>query len=285
MKKLLLVAMLAACSGDNDRPPLDAPPAIDGPAAIDAAPPDAADPALSCAGGVRPALEACVAGDLFADCGGTGAPVLGCTREQNFRCTWFTTGCAAAGYEPSPCPASDVCCIERWPFARGTFVHPLYFFFYAFGTLPWDRTREMNVVLNVDAELPDAPDGYHCEGIEPITAGSSPCGQRRLDADVPIVPQVRRQREGTIVVFTLSAGLDLSGWYPFIEIDTVAARARVCAYRYDDVGRFECPPFAALCASSGTLTLSALPSAAADWDSIHGHLDVQLGTLRLTADF
>lgn len=241
-----VLAVLAACSGDAE----------DG----------------GCPGGVAPPLSSCVAGELFADCGGTGAPRLACSTADA-RCSWFTSACVAEDYRASSCPADDVCCeANDWPFPGVDFHYELWARLYAFGRGPWDRTREMNVTVAEDPGLPEVTRAFRCEGVDAF-GGASPCA-------AGATPQLFRLREGAIVAFELSTGLvSFGGWSPFVEIDSAAGRARVCISRYTDARPIGCPAGSAVCAGSGTITVDALGAVT------RGHVDVEIGTLRLIADF
>lgn len=71
-------------------------------------------------GGPRPiSIDECERGLYFADCGGTGGPVLGCV-ETTGRCAWYRTACVPSGVRPVDCPPDDVCCHSTpdglWPY-------------------------------------------------------------------------------------------------------------------------------------------------------------------------
>ena len=64
----------------------------------------------------RVSLSDCPHGLYWAECGGTGEPVLGCESELG-DCRWFQGGVTARGYTVSDCPPTDPCCYGGWPFA------------------------------------------------------------------------------------------------------------------------------------------------------------------------
>ncbi|MCC6524460.1 MAG: hypothetical protein IT373_17525 [Polyangiaceae bacterium] len=63
----------------------------------------------------RPPLSECEHGLYWAECGGTGEPVLGCDRETG-DCRWFSGGVTARGHAVSDCPTTEACCHDQWPF-------------------------------------------------------------------------------------------------------------------------------------------------------------------------
>jgi hypothetical protein len=64
----------------------------------------------------RVSLGDCPHGLYWAECGGTGEPVLGCESDLG-DCRWFQGGVTASGYTVSDCPPTDPCCYGGWPFA------------------------------------------------------------------------------------------------------------------------------------------------------------------------
>src|SRR5687767_8928731 len=86
--------------------------------------------------GEPPAFDQCYAGYFFADCGGDGDPRFACSPDHG--CRWFQDGCVAVGFEASPCPADDICCVDDWPFADGAYP-AAWRSLYGLGTAPWRR--------------------------------------------------------------------------------------------------------------------------------------------------
>jgi hypothetical protein len=69
-----------------------------------------------------PALDECLHGRYWANCGGNGPPRVGCDLATG-ECRWFEGGVVARGHVASDCPAEDLCCASSpygtgiWPFA------------------------------------------------------------------------------------------------------------------------------------------------------------------------
>jgi hypothetical protein len=229
-----------------------------GGAARDAGVIDARDPAEAC-GGARPDVSSCFRGNFFADCGGDAGPVLACADED---CRWFTGGCVAAGYQPSPCPASGVCCQNDWPFAVvDDHLDVLFPALTAFGTAAWDRARAMTMAVVVDAGLTATGTSLTCTGTNPLPIGTTPCPTH---SGYTVIA-----RDDGLLVLTPVAS-DLFGWYPDLEVDTQAATpvARVCTHEFTDAYSASCHNAREpRCASGGTITLSRLP---APGDSLSG---------------
>ena len=72
-----------------------------------------------CAPDGRMPLSDCDHGLYWADCGGSGDPVLGCDRETG-DCRWFSGGVTARGHAASDCRSDDPCCHGNWPFSDFT---------------------------------------------------------------------------------------------------------------------------------------------------------------------
>lgn len=235
---ILLVMVVAGCSSD-------APTETD----------------LGCEG-PGPAIEDCARGYFFAECGGTGEPKLACADRGDARdeCYWFSGGCVARGFSPTTCPADDVCCHDAssgdrgWPYPESKFPG-VYERLYAFGLGPWDRTRAMNVDVEIDPTLTAAGNAWTTCDEVPSLSGASPC-------EAPEPGYSSGTLGATLVLLSQSSGL--FGWNPLIEIDPMTQRARVCAYRYTDVSQLSCTVSDAVCADAGTVTLTRLPSTDAE---------------------
>lgn len=137
-------------------------------------------PSNQCEGPV-PTIAQCRGGFAWADCGGTGVePRFAC---DGLDCVWFARGCVAQGYEASPCPADDLCCRDGAPFdgpRTGTWRDfGVSAETGAWGTAPWDATRERNVSVIVGGveSVPVRPTGT-C-GISPLLS-DAPCGPRAM---------------------------------------------------------------------------------------------------------
>ena len=155
MRSLLFcfASLLIACGA----PPTDA--ADDAGADLPSAEEIEADVALDC-GGTRPAsLDACLAGDGWADCAGSGEARLGCMGSD---CRWFVRGCVPTGYSVSPCPVDDICCVEEgWPFrepfdwSQLTAMQRIQ--------APWGDGESVAVDVVIDPDLEPGPDGVVLE--------------------------------------------------------------------------------------------------------------------------
>ncbi len=219
----------------------------------------------------------CHVGMYFADCGGEGAPVLGCDAERDESCWWFTTGAVPREITlVSDCPPEDVCCHDDWPFAEPTGLGA-YRLLFALDRAPWDRTREMNVDVVVDAALvaPATPT-LTCEGALPDVNGVGPCGDLEGVIQVELdTPALRFVAPGNYY-----------GWVPTVELDAAdgaAPRARVCLHDYTDSWGNDCPDAVATCATGGTVTIDAWPLPAGPGAIVS--LDVAFaGGARLLAD-
>ncbi len=276
---LVVVVVALGCSGrsESEEALSDGADAGDGGVVLDAQPPSPDARPSTCPFSWQPVIDECDTGRFFANCGGDGEPVLGCAHGD---CRWFTGGCAARGYEVSPCPSDDICCFTlrngRWPFQERT-SNDSYLFFdlYGWGTLPWTRARAMNVSVVVDEALPVGDRVFTCDGPEPHFGG--PCGVLALGMSQGPVRDT--------ISFTVYGRPGLAGWNPTVEIDPVTMKARVCADRYTDFFS-GCPTGQdVVCAHEGTLTLSRLPASGLDFEDLRLRLDVRLSELRLEVAF
>lgn len=104
---VFMISAVAALSGCADGAP-----------ALDASS-DGSSTSTACAGPRPTSVDQCERGLYFADCGGTGGPVLGCA-EATGRCAWYRTACVPSGVRPIDCPPDDVCCRSTpdglWPY-------------------------------------------------------------------------------------------------------------------------------------------------------------------------
>lgn len=216
----------------------------------------------------QPDAETCTMGAFWGDCGCEGEPKLACTDDERGSCRWFVGGCVPVGYEASPCKAKDICCVDDWPFEERT-GWDTFKQLYAWGLEPWDTEREMNVSVQVDPRLVVEEMGWTC----PEGGGPAICSSE---------PRMRRLDDGGSFSFRLgSEGLSFAGANVIIEVlRDPRATARVCMLEYTDRktpscqgdllfrGRDPNP----VCASDGTLTLSAMPGNAGELEDVHGTL-------------
>lgn len=236
-----------------------------------------AAPATGCGEGAGPPIDACDRGVGWADCGGSdAAPVLACSRESP-GCFWFAGGCVARGFEASPCPASDVCCQDDYPFdaswrdatPEDAAVHD---FLVGLGTEPWDATRSMVIEVSVDPAIDTDVPSMTCSD-DALGAGGPCDGVERGTVALP----------GSVVV-VLSGAPNLSGWSLVIEArrgsDGVVS-ARACRYAFVDGVSYTCPAGELRCADGGTLELSSWPVD----DALDGHLVATFGDTTVDARF
>ena len=214
--------------------------------------------------GERPPIESCFQGVFFAECGGDGEPLLGCTEDD---CRWFADGCVAAGYEASNCPADDICCHDDWPFEDDGFYpsSPLNGSLFWYGSAPRDRTTEVVVPVTVDAAL-KGETSVSCDG--PPPRDGTPCEWPRMGAGMYLT-------QDTLAGVLWNEGW-FGGWQPSIEIipqpDGPLA-ARVCAEPFTDFLPQSCG-LPIVCASSGTARLNRWPSGPEDLAGVVIEFDV-----------
>jgi|GEM_PF-4515997 len=200
--------------------------------------------------GPRPVIEDCTRGAIWAECGGTeGEPVFACSGV----CYWFENGCVAEGYTASTCPNEDLCCIEDYPFGEEWHDHAhvqTYISLYAWGTHPWDRTRDRNVAVTLTS-LTAAPFAVECTGVADMRG---PCGSA---AELP-----RRSENGVFTAELRSPSVAILYWTLAIEVtrdDDDRLHARVCRIESTDFSTYTCSTDSPACAIAGTLALSAFP--------------------------
>jgi hypothetical protein len=98
-----------------------------------------------------------------------------------------------------------------------------------------------------------------------------------------MVPRVIAGTAGTTSSFTLLR-IDTSGWTPFVELDCEKHRARVCLFERTDAPALTCQTGDDVsCATSGSVVVSQCPTTETKIASLRVTLDVQLGSLHLTA--
>lgn len=219
----------------------------------------------------RVARSACTFGLLSASCGADAAgPTFACDPTDG-RCAWFSSECLAEGFEPSPCPASDVCCVDGYPYdatwrepvVSDTRVHD---FLYSWGTAPWTDAREASVVVTVDATVAAGPLTMTCAGVPPLPLG--PC-------DPSAMLRTQSASDVTFALGIADSRGGLSGGVLWIEM--LGTRARVCRAPWADGVVFACTGLPGPdCAVSGTLVLSR--DASAGTTGAHGHLDASLAS-------
>lgn len=236
MRALCLAFLLCGCGDDPST-------------LADAAPPDAVP--SPCPGAI-PAIEDCFTGAFFAECGGVEEARLGC-HPQTYDCKWFIGGCVADGYIASTCAPDMICCHADWPYADEELFDAdvtLYLGFYALGTEPWDRGREMNVTVAVDPAVGAPPLDVTCTGTPP-SSGANPC-------DAPETLYAVRRAADTLIFDIGDATADFTGWTLGIEIDPETPAARACVLPFTDAAPRECPGNTPICATSGTVMITSL---------------------------
>ena len=119
----------------------------------------------------------------------------------------------------------------------------------------------MAIVVEVDPELSPPPTPtFDCtpDGLSEFCSGGGSVSARVADL---------------IAIRVVWVGL--FGWWPWIGIDPESRRARLCATHYTDVGGddvSQCDP--PLCATSGTLRLSRIPTTDEEASGVAVELDV-----------
>lgn len=206
-----------------------------------------------------PPLAECFAGAAFADCGGDGAPVVGCASDPGGdvgRCVWFTGGCVAQGFATG-CDVDDPAAYEEDCFA-------CWWLAWTRGVEPWDRERAMALDVMFDASLEVAATEASCTGCDP-------CGPWDMCGDYSIT--ARGAMPGTLVIGFRADWGCAHGEFGQIEIDLDALGARFCRLPVTDAWGCGNPPVAEpSCATSGALMLSAAPSSDAEVPGLAGTL-------------
>lgn len=124
-------------------------------------------PTSTCVG-AAPALDDCVHGAFYADCGGTGEPVFGC---NNTSCLWFTHSCVAEGFTQADCTAENLCCEAvnggTWPFRSwqppGGYAAGVVEDVAAIGRRPFTAAAP-GTIVRIDSSLEVPGYGIACEG-------------------------------------------------------------------------------------------------------------------------
>lgn len=195
-------------------------------------------------------IEACFRGHFFADCGaadGLEAGLWCAPAPHQHQCVWSV--CPPAGYSPLDCGGDPYCPTphEGWD------------------ETPWDRTRSMDLAVNVDPGLDAAPVEVVCMG----DADERPAQICRTPPDGWAVQRSPAGDDGwgwpsLIRLHAVRAEPDLGdGWTLLVEIDVFAADgpgARACLVSYSDGGTSGEPA----CAEAGAVTLDRLPESADD---------------------
>lgn len=222
-----------------------------------------------------PALETCVRGAAFADCGGPDEPMVWCQSPEDGswpECLWFS-GCPAEGFDqPCPSPLSCETCE-----AAAAFV-------YSRGTEPWGRARAMNVAVEVGeldppveavelsceagCEVSDGPARDVC-GI-----GAGICGGEEANGP-PIVFWSDPSPSSGLAWLGLTRP-DLYGWTLELEIDPAASppHARGCLTPYTDA-LGDCDGSGPVCATGGLLRLDRAVSKPAELPQSHGRFRLE----------
>ncbi len=221
------------------------------------------DPSVQCPG-PRPPIDECRIGFFFADCGGSGPPVLACRLTNE--CRWFQHRCVAEEYEPSSCSPSRTCCIPNarrgpeglWPFAKTSFVTERPFSdllaenLSAWGRAGWDVARHLTLPVEVEPRLPQVRPIVRCAEID---GDRGPCDLGVLDIASP------RHNSLYFVFRTPRARPSWALTVEVIDDRAGALVARVCRVVVPEVEpEGDCgSERAPACATSGSLTLSRFP--------------------------
>lgn len=260
---LLIAALLGGCDPS--------------PATTDAGVPEL--PITGCPG-ERPADDgACVQGDGWRDCGGTGAPRFACEPGM-YVCAWFDGGCVPTSWIASPCAAEDVCCVEGWAYASDALVFfdqaAAYFHFQRYGTRPRDRAALSTVSVVVDPTLEVGAEVVVAWSGEPGTL----CAAPGAIGDPPPTMGGADRSDDTLSLWALPIA-DLITTHLDVEVDPDdPTRALVCHSVTTDGVVYACPATEPpRCADSGTLTLSAIPSPRSGRASIAARLEARFGDL------
>jgi hypothetical protein len=224
---------------------------------------DGRDPNVQCVG-PRPPFDECRLGFFFADCGGSGPPVLACSFAND--CRWFVHGCVAEGYETSSCSPERACCIPNkrrgeaglWPFFEPSFMTARPFAdqlsqnLTAWGRAGWDVERHLTIPVEIAPRLPAASPQVRCAG---TGQDPGPCDAGLLDVANP---------RSNSLYFTFRAPAPAS-WALSVEVidDRIGQlRARICRVPVPaaTTAAGDCGAnFEPECARSGSLVLNAFP--------------------------
>ncbi len=231
---------------------------------------------MACEGPRPGSIDDCQHGLYFADCGGTGGPVLACV-ETTGRCAWYRTACLPSGVRSIDCPPENVCCHSTadglWPYegswrperdiATAEMVSDI-------ATIGWavvDDTMPAEITVTVDPTVePPASNQAVC----------TPGAALDLCAD-GLLMRPAIGREGIAVVVLFRSMRIISDWV-YLELIPSAPshRARVFVRPNDDDAidvPTRCLPFQ-MDSVSGTLRLNTADlSSTAD---LHGILEMRL---------
>jgi hypothetical protein len=222
------------------------------------------DPNVQCAG-PRPPFNECRQGFFFADCGGSGPPVLGCRLSNE--CRWFVHGCVAEEYETSSCNPSRTCCTpnpERgshgfWPFFQPSFMSDSEFAkqlslnLSAWGSAGWDVERYMKIPVELEPTLAPRTPNVSCTGTGPEPG---PCDVGLLDVAPP---------KNNSLYFTFRAPGAGTAWALTVEVldgRDGNVLSRICRVRVPSIATAagDCGASAEPeCASTGSLILNVFP--------------------------
>lgn len=277
---LLVIAILVGCKETHVAPDAAAP-LRDASAPVDGSPTivDAYLPVTGCPGELPADDEACVRGDGWRDCGGTGAPRFACLPEGH-DCAWFDGGCVPTSWIASPCAAEDLCCVDDWAFGPDAFESlersVVFGQLERLGLERPDRDALSRVSVVVDPELAVGPSVVlSCTGETNILC---PEPDRRGPPPPPM--GIADRSDDTF-----------SAWaYPPPSFGTVLihvevdpddpARALACIALTSDVTTYQCPTTPPpRCADEGTLTVSEMPPPRSGLASIALRLEARFGDL------
>lgn len=212
------------------------------------------DSALTCPQEVRPA-RGCELGAAHARCPGSTRPRAYCSPGEH-GCLWISNGCPMGAYTlalTEDCRCSGATCSPEAAASWAAFNA-------RYGRKPWTATRELVVDVLIDATLSGSSAALSCVGGAhtgcadgTCTDPSDPCGATTVRATAAF--------PGTAVWRVLPAEstppsrrLQLE-----VEVSAIPPRARACWIAEGDAAG--CAGSEPRCATSGTLTLSELPSA------------------------
>lgn len=222
------------------------------------------DPNVKCFG-PRPPIDECRQGFFFADCGGSGPPVLGCRLSNE--CRWFVHGCVAEEYETSSCSPNRACCIPNdqrgraglWPFIEPSFMTEPDFAkqlsenLMAWGRTGWDVDSHLTIPVELEPRLVPSAPIVRCTG---TGRDPGPCDMGLIDVATP---------KSNSLYFAFRTPSGSGSWALTVEVldgrdgQVVSRICRVpvpaVADAAGDCGANATPE----CATSGSLVLSVFP--------------------------
>jgi len=222
------------------------------------------DPNVQCPG-PRPPADECRQGFFFADCGGSGPPVLGCRLSNE--CRWFTHGCVAEEYETSSCTANKVCCTPNpwrgpeglWPFFQPSFMTEPGFAkqlsenLMAWGRAGWDVDSHLTIPVELEPRLAPVSPIVRCSG---IAEAAGPCDVGLIDVASP---------RANSLYFTFRTPGVSGSWALSVEVvdgrdgDVVARICRVPVPPVPEAVGACGANVGAECATNGSLRLNLFP--------------------------